>query len=96
MLRSVPFNCSFSESLLWRSSGLLLDIIIGNGYGIALLDGSTNNNIRFNTLVGNILDQDGIHLDEDSKLNVVKDNRISPSCHKPPSLMNSCGKTSAR
>ena len=66
--------------------------IIGNGYGIGLFDGSINNKITSNILVGNILDQDGIRMDDDSQLNLVKDNRMSPSCHKPLSAMNICEK----
>jgi poly(beta-D-mannuronate) C5 epimerase len=70
--------------------------IVGNGYGIGLFDGSINNKIRSNILVGNILDQDGIRMDDDSQLNLVKDNRMSPSCHKPLSAMNICEKAPAQ
>jgi parallel beta-helix repeat protein len=64
--------------------------VIGNGYGIKILNGSTKNIIKSNTLMGNILDPDGIDIDKDSKSNQVKDNIISPSCKRQILKDNIC------
>jgi parallel beta-helix repeat protein len=88
----IKYNKNSGVFLLNNSSNNIVEnnTIIGNGKGIIIADNSINNGIRLNTLEGNIRDQQGISFDDNSRSNVIENNRISPSCNRDLLGTNIC------
>lgn len=76
----IKYNKNYGIFIKTHSTDNLIENnnVIGNGHGIGLFDSSNGNTIKSNILIGNILDPEGIHMDRESRSNVVKQNRISP------------------
>ena len=73
---TVKYNKENGIFLKDDSNGNLIEgnVVLGNGRGIGILENSDNNTVRSNTLVGNILAEEQVYVDDSSDSNLIYDN----------------------
>ena len=76
---TVKYNGEYGIFLKQECSNNIIEenTVVGNGKGIGILEGSSDNIIRANVLVGNILSEEQIYDDGSGSGNTIEDNEVS-------------------